>query len=507
MRGFGCGAFRAVLSAAVGMAMAATADRQIQVGPHRAEGNAVVPVDFTKREGIVAHLEALEPHAHPAQALTPFFAAVLAGGLLADVVVVTGEDVAADKEFRQALAAMKLSAVLVATVSRQGQFRLISCGSRKNRVVCEARLKLEDVLAPRGRPGDTLIDERSSERRPAVFHLKPFPLRLPYRLIDLRSVGWPRACRVYLARSLPGRVGPSRVGCPITGRLRACRHRSLGRSGFLRLDLRGRGGTASTAALWLLRVDVFNGAHFVVPLEVGTQCPIAVCGHGGRIFVVYRDRAEMFGTSGGSPVQTIVLPQGLVWRRDRFFDHRDWYALSYDGLARRLEPPAPLDSSGDRNPYLTFVDVPDCGGPVGIGDNGDLFYPSDKRRERISQGLPAKVRLQAVARNGKRVMVAPWNNPSDHVLIELPGRAARRVSGDLGRAVEREIHELVTFNTLRHRLAAIYVSDEGSLTLVSPRGAHLHISLNPAGQQMRCAPLPTAMAIIRSGNSIRCNLR
>ena len=340
-----------VFAAAVGMAMAATADRRIQVDIYRAQGNAVVPVDFTKREGIVAHLEALEPHAHPAQALTPFFAAVSAGGLLADVVVVTGEDVAADKEFRQALAAMKLSVVLVATVSRQGQFRLISCGSRKNRVVCEARLELEDVLAPRGRPGDTLIDERSSERRPAVFHLKPFPLRLPYRLIDLRQC--------WLAPGVAGFVY-SRDRCLVVWDRRgwgarfspiaSCRHRSLGgvdSSDSISVAVVGQ---LQQRAVWLLRVDVFNGDHFVVPLEVGTQCPIAVCGHGGRIFVVYRDRAEMFGTSGGSPVQTIVLPQGLVWRRDRFFfDHRDWYALSYDGLAPRLEPiRAALDSSGDR---------------------------------------------------------------------------------------------------------------------------------------------------------------
>ena len=89
-----------------------------------------MPVDFTRREGLVAHLEALASEPHPGKALAVFLGNRFRPGSLSDVVVATGEDVAADADFRRALAALAAPSLLLATVSRDGRFRLVSRGAR-----------------------------------------------------------------------------------------------------------------------------------------------------------------------------------------------------------------------------------------------------------------------------------------------------------------------------------------------------------------------------------------
>ena len=95
-----------VFAAAVALSLVAAADRNIRVDAYRACGRSVEPVALTQREGLIAHLEALEPDAHPGDALGAFLAAVSKTGDLLDAVVITGEDAAADRAFQQAIAAL-----------------------------------------------------------------------------------------------------------------------------------------------------------------------------------------------------------------------------------------------------------------------------------------------------------------------------------------------------------------------------------------------------------------
>ena len=90
-----------VFAAAVALSLVAATDRNIRVEAYRACGRSVEPVTLTRREGLLAHLEALEPDAHPGDALPAFLAAVSKDGDLTDAVIVTGEDVAADRAFQR----------------------------------------------------------------------------------------------------------------------------------------------------------------------------------------------------------------------------------------------------------------------------------------------------------------------------------------------------------------------------------------------------------------------
>ena len=116
-----------IFATAVVLSLVATTDRKICVDAFRACGRSVESVTLTRREGLIAHLEALEPDAHPGDALPAFSAALPKRSELTDAVVVTGEEAAADRSFQRAIAALDVPSLWLATVNREGRFRLISC--------------------------------------------------------------------------------------------------------------------------------------------------------------------------------------------------------------------------------------------------------------------------------------------------------------------------------------------------------------------------------------------
>ena len=256
------------------LSLAATTDRNIRVDAYRACGRSVEPVTLTQREGLIAHLEALEPDAHPGDALAAFLAAVTKQGDLMDAVIVTGEEVAADRAFQQAIAALEVPALLLATVNREGRFRLASCSARHTRVLREARLDLDKLLAAPSRPVATLLDAAAAAL-PAILRQKPFPLLLSHPPVDSRrawAVPGSGVLSIFRNRCLlhwqrPGRGG----GCWPTSRQRGM---STG-PGAMPADQPHCAvvGQLQSGRLWLLRVDVQTGDYRSIPLELGGHAP------------------------------------------------------------------------------------------------------------------------------------------------------------------------------------------------------------------------------------------
>jgi len=469
-----------VFATAVAMAMAATAERHIQVDVYRADGDRVVPVDFTQREGLVKHMEALAPDAHPGNALQAFLAAVSARGEFLDIVVVTAEDVAADAEFRQALAGLK-APLLLATVSRDGRFRLVSRGPKSAKVISEARLDLDELLAPR-RTAPRLIDEGLHGGLPAIFGVRPFPLLLGYQPIDPHR-HWavdkgvlgisPQRCLMYwqrqghgarwLADNMPnGPVQWAGPGAEISTSLTVV-------------------GQLQQKTLWVLSVDLAADCCRVTPLEAGPRRPIGVSGHGGMIFVIYPDHVDVIEPATGARVQSPALPAGVQWRRDRFFvgGNGDWHALAFDGVSARLQPIlAAHDARGGLERYLTFVEVTGDDGPIGVTANGNLYHSIHKRQTPVLHGLPGRIELRAVARNGQRVIVSDAKDQRHMALIDVPLGTSCRVTGDPFVRVEREVERLVSPRSLRQRLVGLCLDDERRLTLVSAKGKYSGVELD-----------------------------
>ena len=114
-----------VFATGVALALAATASRQILVDVFRAAGRRAVPVELATRAGLLQHLAALEPDVQPGEALAAFLSAASQEDAPKEAIVVTGQDVADDPAFQRALAAMEVPSLYLATVNREGLFRLV----------------------------------------------------------------------------------------------------------------------------------------------------------------------------------------------------------------------------------------------------------------------------------------------------------------------------------------------------------------------------------------------
>ena len=419
-----------VFATAVALSLAATSDRNIRVEAYRACGRSVEPVNLTHHKGLIAHLEALEPDTHPGNALAAFLAAASKGDL-ADAVVVTSEDVAADRAFQQAITAIQVPALLLATVNREGRFRLVSCG-RHRKVLREARLDLDKLLASPGRPAAALLNT-SALALPVILGQKPFPLLLSHPPLDSRRA-WavPGSGVLSIARdhSLLHWQQPGRGARLLADNIPA---------GYVHWAGSSTGGSIALAVvgqlqsrhLWLLRVDIDTGDCRCVPLEVGGYGPLGVCGHGGAVFVVYNDCADVFEPVNGRRLELLKLPRGARWQHSRFFRLRErWYAISHDGLAGRVEPLTARPGLPGTATFLTVVDNAQSDGPIALTTEGHLYNLAQDRLIRVAHGLLGVPRVMAIARSGERIVIAQRDDRSKMSLIEAPSGASRRVSGN-----------------------------------------------------------------------------
>jgi len=476
-----------VFAAAVALSLVATSDRNIRVDAYRACGRSVEPVTLTQREGLIAHLEALEPDAHPGDAFEAFLTAVSKPADLLDAVVVTGEDVAADPQFQQAIASLEVPSLLLATVSRAGRFRLVSWGARSRKVLREARLDLEKLLAPPSRPVARLLDT-AALTIPAILKQKPFPLLLSHPPVDSRR-----------AWAVPG------SGVLSLLRNRCLMHwQRLGRGARLLADNAplgqvhwagdGAGQSASLAVvgqlpnrrLWLLHVDVETGSYHPIPLELGGYSPRGVCGHGGMVFVVYDDCADVFEPVGGRRLELLKLPRGARWQHGRFLRGRDgWYAISHDGLTARVEPLVVRPGQREIPKFLAVVDNARGDGPVALTTEGHLYDLAHDRLIRVAHGLLGIPRVVAIARSGARIVISQSNNRAEMVVIDISSGAARKVSGNPAAHVEAEIlRQTVGARNVSRRFRAVCVQGDQYLVLVRPKGNCACIQLDRHHHEM-----------------------
>ncbi len=172
-----------VFAAAVALAMTALHDPKAELSTFRAALVGIAPIDLTRRGGLESHLSVLEPASHPGASLNDFAANVNdreAGDC--DPILITHPDVLTDPEFLSAVRFANLSAMYVATVDREGSFRLHALTGKGILLIREASLSLDAILNPRPIPARCrpvpLLAEKSNQKLPAIFHADPFPLLL-----------------------------------------------------------------------------------------------------------------------------------------------------------------------------------------------------------------------------------------------------------------------------------------------------------------------------------------
>lgn len=515
-----------VFATAATLALSATRRRRDEFAVFRPHGANLDHVDTTTREGLIAHLAALETHAAPTAALPTFRRLAVDGEGVGEAILITGEDVLEDKAFRHALDEMALPVLYLVTVNRDGRLRLSRRTGQGTKLLREANYRLSDILTPE--PTITpLINPKIDPKLPAILRLREFPLLLSHHVEPSRA--WSDGASGMFSltddRRLMHWTGPNRGAKQISDK--------VVNGNLLWYDARPGPdryrvavvGRLSQHGLALLRIDVEQLACAVIPLLVQLTHVQGVSGHAGAVFVMLKNQVEVFAQSNGQPLQTLPLPPQMKWDRGRFFhDRNGWYALAFNGNTVQFETVC----TKRRFFELDLVGLFECSGvdgPIGVTRRGEflLMYDLDSKsgpRNPQSPGMILPILPQrdnqsyglgGVSIDGYRVLLTtpePLNSSRgvSALLLDLRNGQVHADTSQSNRGLESAGLPRFSFESLRKKSAAIcvdYSGNVGFLTLTKPnsdQGAEITLfvnyrelnlttrQINPASRRIRFKP-------------------
>jgi len=462
-----------VFAASVALALTATTDAHTNVVSYRACGAGVVPVDLTTRQGLVDHLGALEPDPHPGAAVRPLLAILDGRETPHDLVLVTAEDILADRDFQRDLTACEPWPLHIATVRRDGRFELLLCGAHGRKTLRTATLDLNELFAVKKTKQISLVDHKRARDLPAILSMQPFPLRLPPHAV-LPSHSW------YVSGVGVFSVSRDRRLVLWTGRTHGPRQLAdnLPRGNLLWASPEYRGrvvqavvGNLHQGELHLLTINVVEGRCETTPLEQRSDGLRGIGSGGGSLFLISATRVDVVELASGRRVQTVALPQDMTWQRGRFFrgpSVGSWYALGFDGLSASHTLVLDERELNGRK-LLTLFEKAGVDGAIGVTGKGDLYFTATKETKLVEHSLAAPVEVLAVSRSGDRLVLGgkPMTGEAHaRYGIDVPSGNAQRWYGDPFTFVER-FNEYGSRASLRNHFTHIGVSPEGWLTLTS----------------------------------------
>lgn len=467
-----------VFSTAVALAMAATTDSNVELFVRRAKQDEVKPVDLTTRAGLVEHLAALEPDLHPGSALAAFESEIATAANPAEPLLVVSEEVLEDAHFRAQLHECELVPLHVATVNREGRFRLFERSLRGSKLLREATLDLDSLFAEPVRREVELIDRNVDRDLPAIFACERFPLLLSHQLDQKRLVCFQG--RGVMTLTTDGRLmfwnARQQGAVQISDRVPSG---ALWWSSRNALDERNYAvvGHLSLGGLHLLHIDLAQCHCDSEPLEVDRGVR-AICDHRGVIFAIFQNYVQVVDPLTRQVIQKLDLPAGISWRRGRFFQKNApgiWYALSYDGRTALLEPV--ITKQNYHSPPLTTLFERDgIDGPIGITYQGDLYLTATDTVRNVyyeGKGVPL---INDVSPDGKQVALdfsksGSGSRQSHRILNTDTLDTSRCYNPDYWK-IDPELVPLISPVNLRHRFTHICLDDEGRLALYT-RKNHL----------------------------------
>jgi hypothetical protein len=487
-----------IFAAAAALALAATNDPKAELSTFRAMNDGVVPIDLTTRSGLDEHLGTLEPAPHPAAALQPFFEALYErDDLQSDAVLITHADVLADPEFLAALAHLDEPAIYIATVDRAGSLRLWACTRGGKKIIREAKLSLDDLLAPpksqQKSAGVPLINKAIDTSLPAILYANPFPFYLPSSI----EPKW---------AALSNRHGL--VGATHDGRLL---HWADDKHGGRQLTALLPGGrlrtiyvddVSATATVVFLRggqkraevvaANLQSGACNLVTMDLRDPDPKAIFNRRGILYALYAGRLDALDPHEGRYLASIDVPKRQTELRGAYLYHGGtFWVPSYDGFLRLDE--APL---GKHAIFLFEREGHD--GLWAILSDGRVSNGVDEK------GLPAAARLRipiAASADGQRlVFKLPQKSGSEYLHVDISGLPPRKSRTD---CVDQEFMEPVLRWSsawgvnLRNRYRGIFIDSTGQLSLLSKSGHvfSLRISREESPMESRTNVVPLGRAL------------
>lgn len=479
-----------VYATAIGLALAATADKTTRVKTLRPQRNRLVDVDLSTRDGLVKHLSALEPALHPGPLLPRFQSILTKDEEGAEPVLVTTDDTFDDDEFQEALRTHLVPPYWVACMQRDGTLRLLERTAAGTKVIKEVHLDLNGLFPTAPQP--KLIDDSVRQDLPAAILVKPFPLLLPHNvdpkktwLIDglgVLSIVSDNRLTYWTTRERGG----AQVGQNVCrGALWwAANHAD---DGIARAVV----GHMSPAGLRLLEIDLYHLSCTTKRLDVDRGVR-GVCAHGGVLFAIFSQRVQVLAYETGETIQTVDLPAGMTWVRDRFFrrlpvQSEQWFALSFDGTTACFE--AVTDPNFDERLLLTMLERPGIDGPIGITNSGDIYHTATKRFCKVLDLPDAVLSVFDVSRDGNKVTLhRQYPSSSDStVVIDVKAESGEHYAFHPKTLIlHQDYNEYVYPRNVRHRYTHIFVDSNGALCLIARQGerytfglSHDGIALNP----------------------------
>ncbi|MFM9966375.1 MAG: hypothetical protein ACKV2Q_34800 [Planctomycetaceae bacterium] len=483
-----------VFAAAVALAFAATADQRTQCRTWRlSDADKVEPVDLTTRAGLLELLASLEMSRHPGHALPAMLEASCgARGSRAtdlDAVLITTEDVLADREFQRALAELPRLTLYLATVNRAGEFCLQVHSARGTKRLREATLPLEQLLEPR-RPSVPLIDKQVDPNHPAILRMQPFPLRLAQG--PLVNMFWP---------------APHHATFAITGNGCLLRWDKRGLGGELLSDQIPKGylhwygepdrhGTTRAVIgndcgpLFLITIDSNNRATQQQICEKRRYPIPSVVWHRDRLFLLESGFVELIDPASG----TALSKERVHWNDGtlvgRFFKRNDrWRSLSHTG--HQVVEQDLCGSVIDSSEVLTVLESSYHDGPLAYLRDGSLRTLDGTQTLIKTSYTPGATRVViGSSADARRVLLAAPNSsrsPNGTRLGLLVSFSDKKVSSvgidnDWRKLLEPEAAERLRSINVRSLFDSI-AWQEGQLRLKSSRGKVLEL-INDSGSEI-----------------------
>jgi len=453
-----------VFATAVALALMAGTAKGGTYSCYRAKRDAVQLANLTTRNGLVEHLSALETELHPAAAIPAYLQQIKEDAHVEPIFVMT-EDALADDAMQQALRGINLPQVFIATVNREGVFRLSERGKHGVKPLREAKIDIGELFRE---PTSVIAKDRTSDL-PAIFGREPFPLLLGEKVARDRAFfvqGWGILSTTGDGRLLRWRLprqGARQISDQIVGRILWIAPAAV--DGIVALVA---GGSNNASLMYVNEQNLVVGSAKLKPSAAGER----YCARNGVLFFIRPGAVDAMDMHTGDITNTLRLPGDVQWVRDRFFrgPRGIWYALSYDGHSARLEP---VECAGDRRelpPLITMFDQVGVDGPVGVTRQGSLISTATGNVRQVRHDLSDVLAVPWISADGRRLHLMNLAQ----TFFEEPGvlvntehldcpSANAAILDDRARHVVRPVN-------LRHRFKMIGLDAAGNLALESRKG-------------------------------------
>lgn len=463
-----------VVGTSIALAVAADDDPKTVTHLYRSQGRNITPVELS-REGLIAHLSALEKDLHPGSALAALQQAADESEMESEAVLVTTPEVWTDPEFQAHFAATELAGWIIALVHRDGAITLFGQGTLARILKKTISVDIETLLPRANKKSLPLLDPDTPEDWPAILR-QPLPLLVPHNVEPSRSWHVPGVgvfCITHDRRlTLWTRTdqGPRELvqRLPATTLLYSS---GLTSASEVYVAI----GFQNQVDFHLLRIQpkTFQVSTRAVRLP---GFPLGMQFSHGVLYVRQRGSIVLVEPTTGQVLGVAQLSSPGDIGTGPYFQSvqsKQWHLISYDGVSAKTEP-ALSKAQLDRNLDILQIFAPyQVEGAIALTRSGDLYHFAEDRRRIIEHGL------------GDRVMVAEVSKDQRHVALRkvggrLPGSTVVVLdihSGGLYQCMQREhlfssqgINQTVRPRPIRSSIEAIGCRATGELLLLTSRG-------------------------------------